>query len=472
MADTNIKSFARDFMAVRISSADSSLQVKSSSGESFGSRLDKTSNQMSNTEKKQTGETRKNGLNDELKKNQSISKRQKELEEKPAGDVDAAAVDNVQTAANVTQELKESVAEQLGMSVEELESIMKTMNFDDMDLFNAKNLGMIVLEANGLTQTQDLLFDKAAADEFKNVMALLDNAVTALEQSGVQVSEEGFADMTTGESLLMTANADKTEAAEAAAAVSPEAEKNPTEDLLKADTDVKNVREADLDTEENTSDITDDDSLSETTAQNTAETQANDSSKQDDGSESKNHRQTNVKADGNLINNTGVSFNPLEEIQTELTDRVGQSQAESIINQLTEQIKLSVNDEFKSMEMQLYPEHLGKVGIQVAIRDGIVTAHITAENETVKNAIEAQLINLKESFNNQGLKVENVEVTIASHSFEENNMHNQDEQSNQGKSKRNRRLNSSLIDELNGITDDRSEETVMETLGNTVSYTA
>lgn len=470
MADTNIQSFTKGFMAVRLGQADNSSQIKSSSADSFSSQLDKTSKQVYKTEEKQTDTTKKSGLNDELKKNQNISKKQKELEEKAAGEAGAATVDNASAAANVTQELKETVAEQLNMSAEELEGLMKSMDFSDIDLFDPEKLGMIVLEANGLTKAQDLLFDKAAADEFKNIMALLDKAVSELEQSGVVVSEEGFLDMAAGESIqVKISNAENN--ADASAGMSPETEQKMTKDILPEAADMEDSN-IDLKSDENVADNADESFISGESTQNVSETQENNSAKQDGHSESKNHRQQNVKSDGGVINNANVRFNPIEEIQVELTDRVGKSQAESIVNQLMERIKFSVNDEFKSMEMQLYPEHLGKVGVHVAIRDGILTAQITAENETVKNAIEAQLINLKESFNNQGLKVENVEVTIASHSFEENNMGNQDEQSNQGKSKRNRRINSSLIDELNGITDEQSEDAVMETLGNTVSYTA
>lgn len=473
MANANIKSLTRDFLTIRISTSDNSSQVKKAD-DSFEKQLDRTSKQNLDTDKKQTDTAKKSDLNSEIKKNQNVNRKQKELEEKAAVDAGENVVDNVSVAEDVTKELKESIAEELDISVEELEGLMNSMNFNDMDLFDSEKLGMIVLEANGLTQTQDLLFDKAAADEFKNVMALLDEAVTELEQSGIQVSEEeGFIDMTTGESIKPDNEyVAYDELKDAETDMSMEAEQDIPRDVLEADGDMKDVRVTDKAAEENKTDSPDEKLISDKNMQTDLEAQGNEGTKQDTGNDRRSQRDHNVRSEGGVISDANVRFNPIEEIQVELADRVGRSQAENIINQLAEQIRFNVNEEFKSMEMQLYPEHLGKVGVQVAVKDGILTAQITAENETVKKAIEAQLINLKESFNNQGLKVENVEVTIASHSFEENNMHNQDGQSNQGRGKKNRRLNSALVDELNGIADDQSEDAVMETLGNTVSYTA
>lgn len=473
MAGTNIKSLTSDFMSIHISTSDNSSQIKNTSGDSFEKHLDRTAKQSLDTEKKQTDTVEKSDLNSEIKKNQNVSRKQKELEENAAVDAGENTANNVFITEDVVRELKESIAEELNMSVDEFEGLMNTMNLNDMDLFDSEKLGMIVLEANGLTQSQDLLFNKTAADEFKNVMALLDEAVTELEQSGIQVSEEGFLDMNTGESLKPDneyAASDGLKDAEAD--ISMEAEQNIPKDVLEADGDIKDVRITDKEAEESKTDSADEKLISDKNSQTDLKAQGNEGTGQDTGSDRRNHRDHSVRSEGGAINDVNVRFNPVEEIQVELTDRVGKSQSENIINQLTEQIRFNVNEEFKSMEMQLYPEHLGKVGVQVAIKEGILTAQITAENETVKKAIEAQLINLKESFNNQGLKVENVEVTIASHSFEENNMHNQDGQSGQGKGKKNRRLNSALIDELNGIADNRSEDVVMEALGNTVSYTA
>ena len=70
------------------------------------------------------------------------------------------------------------------------------------------------------------------------------------------------------------------------------------------------------------------------------------------------------------------------------------------------------------MELQLQPENLGKLNLVIASRDGIITAQFMAENDVVKSAIENQIVMLKDNFEQQGLKVEAVEVMVQTHGFE------------------------------------------------------
>ena len=46
------------------------------------------------------------------------------------------------------------------------------------------------------------------------------------------------------------------------------------------------------------------------------------------------------------------------------------------------------------MEMQLNPEHLGKIYLNISEREGVIRAQITAQNEAVKEALETQLVEL------------------------------------------------------------------------------
>ena len=68
--------------------------------------------------------------------------------------------------------------------------------------------------------------------------------------------------------------------------------------------------------------------------------------------------------------------------------------------------------------------------IQLATKGGVVTAQITTQNEAVKNAIETQVVQLKDNLEEQGVKVEAVEVSVASHQMEKNlDQNGQDHQS-------------------------------------------
>lgn len=176
-----------------------------------------------------------------------------------------------------------------------------------------------------------------------------------------------------------------------------------------------------------------------------------------------------------------------EQVLAQLNQAVGQmSEAQEvneavtpaeIVHQVVEEIKLVARQDTTSMELQLYPEHLGKVAIQVSSRNGAVTAQITAENEMARAALENSIQTLKETFQNQGLKVEAVEVMVATSAFSQEQF--MDRQTNQEESKSGkdaRRLN---LDDLEGLDEEdlltEEEQLNVEMMrreGRNVDYTA
>lgn len=92
--------------------------------------------------------------------------------------------------------------------------------------------------------------------------------------------------------------------------------------------------------------------------------------------------------------------------------------ANEIINQIGEYVKVHNAEGISEMEILLNPENLGNIHLQVASKEGVITATITTQNEAVQEALMVQALVLKEELSAQGMKVEAVEVTVASHEFE------------------------------------------------------
>jgi DNA invertase Pin-like site-specific DNA recombinase len=65
-------------------------------------------------------------------------------------------------------------------------------------------------------------------------------------------------------------------------------------------------------------------------------------------------------------------------------------------------------------------ESLGKVNLTIHSKEGVMTAHFVVENQISKEAIESQLSTLRETLNQQGIKVEGIEVTVSAYAFEQN----------------------------------------------------
>lgn len=144
--------------------------------------------------------------------------------------------------------------------------------------------------------------------------------------------------------------------------------------------------------------------------------------------------------------------------------------AMDVIEQIVEQVRVNMNQDTSSMELQLYPEHLGKIQIQVVSKDGIMTARIVAETEAAKQAIEGGLTNLKDAMEHQNLKVEAIEVMVSTTGFERGN---EEQMANEQRSteKNRRKLNLSEPDEEISI-EDEAEAEKMKASGSSVSYMA
>ena len=149
---------------------------------------------------------------------------------------------------------------------------------------------------------------------------------------------------------------------------------------------------------------------------------------------------------------------------------------QEIMDQILDYMKVSVKPEMTSLEMQLHPESLGTLHIQISNREGAVTAQFIAQNESVRAALESQVMELKENLEQQGLKVEAVEVTIAQYSLDRNpdgNEASREQQGRQGRrGSRNINLNDLGLEEEDLTEEEKLTAEMMQSSGSTVNYTA
>ena len=149
-----------------------------------------------------------------------------------------------------------------------------------------------------------------------------------------------------------------------------------------------------------------------------------------------------------------------------------------IMEQFVEQTRVTLTADITKMEMQLHPEHLGKLYLEVTENQGTVTAKIQTQNAVVKEALEVQIADLRQNLNQAGVKVDAIEVTVASHEFEQNleQGENRNGQEENAASKQNRnhsiRLDS-LMDDMGDLSEEEAlVAKMMVEQGNSVDLTA
>ena len=144
-----------------------------------------------------------------------------------------------------------------------------------------------------------------------------------------------------------------------------------------------------------------------------------------------------------------------------------------IVRQVVDQIKLNLSKDVTSMTVQLNPEQLGKVQIHVSTKDGVMQAQIIAENEAAKNAVESGIAVLKETFENQDLKVDAIEVMVGTQDYFAQGEENAQSQADTGEKQSGNRITG--INLKDDSDDEISEEQkleaeMMKTQGNQISY--
>ncbi len=104
----------------------------------------------------------------------------------------------------------------------------------------------------------------------------------------------------------------------------------------------------------------------------------------------------------------------------------------------------------------------------------MLTAHFITQNEAVKAAIEGQIVQLRETFEEQGVKVEAIEVTVQTHEFEQNLEQGRGRDSQEtDKKNRTRKLRLEEPAAVENVDEeDALQAEMMAARGSTVSYTA
>ena len=363
--------------------------------------------------------------NEVVKENGDLS----EEETKAALEAIATMVNEISQLLNVTPQDVQNALNELGLNAE--------------DVLNMEALPKLVI---ALTDGADELSLMTNEDVFANVQKLTELASDILKD----LSEEFNIPMEEVNAFL-----------EAATEIPTEFEM-PVE--VQADTDdtLVNVEDEFLEQQVMNKTVEEKETVKETSENRGKENQTSDNG------------QNNLNFTQTVLENIRTAVAKTENVETGF----GAAQTEAIMNQIEDMIKVIQTEDLTEMELQLHPASLGSVRVQLTSKEGLITASFTAENEAIKAVLESQLVVLKQNFEEQGLKVEAVEVTVASHAFEENlsNSQNSSKEQTEGKRKGTRKLslneimNSDMMDEL--PEEERVVADMMMRNGNTVDYLA
>ena len=360
---------------------------------------------------------------------------------------------NDEAYSKLSENIKDVVKEELGISEEELSKAMAELGLTFADLLSPQNVAKLVAHVENVEPAAIIIDGNLTEHLTEIVNAINDMVQTIAEELQIpveDVAKEFESYLAEGENV--------------------ESEMVTEQPVTTVINDEETGKEITVTMEGNR--------VTETTTE-TTETMGNvDNQNQtmdkDNSADSSASGEQNNSSDmfaGSLLNNLTDSIQNSAGIQGDFS-QIYNANATDIINQLIDSIKVNVTADTSSMELQLTPENLGKINLTVVAKDGQITASITAQNDLVKAVIESQLIQLKETLANQGLKVTDVEVTVANQefnrNFDDNNGNAKEQKSNANKKFRG-------IDELSDAGSDFEEsviDRIIESEGSSVNFRA
>lgn len=382
------------------------------------------------------------------------------------------------------KEVIKEIAEEFGVT-EEVEMAMEQLGFSIFGLFDPASLKELVLFIGGEQDASALLTNEELFTSLQNIIAKVGEVQNGLasqlgmsqeELAGLveqlqNLQEESFLEddlSLVDKGSFADVLAQETEVQET---VTQEQQPKITVEVKAGDETVK------LATDENGNAVKTLEVTSSATEENIVK---EDTGRQEQkaGEEGKGHSENAFSTGGQLFE--GLVQNKTQNVEMPIEQQPAffNDQTQEIVDQIVNYMKIQLKPGMSQLEMQLHPESLGMVHVQLVSRGGEVTAQFHVQNEAVKAAVESQVNTLVENLREQGVKVEAVQVSVESHGFESNLWQGQgkeEEASSHNGRKTPRRIN---LNDINALLEDEADEEevlaarMMEVNGNTVDYTA
>lgn len=378
---------------------------------------------------------------------QTVDKVSRIAQSKTDTDQSVKEVD-METVSEANEIIAQKVEEVLNIDSETLENIMAVLGLTFTDLLDPMNLQKLVLFVNGVSEPSELLTNEEMLAQFGD----LTDAIAQIDwESATGMSMEEF-----------STALEQFELSQGTSDIDVQGENLDVKEDLTKTTDIPVIVEENVDDTQSkyNEDAAKSEKVSGETV-NTNETEVSDKkvvsqeladkpvvsdkgsdeqtlNSQSDNEENKfimteSDQETLLAKEERPVTNTIDFIQNLNNavngaVKTEPMQQSNMQQMINIVNQVVEQIKVTLGKDTTSMQLQLNPENLGKVLISVSSVNGVMTANFTVQSEEAREALQSQMYTLREALESKELKVEAVEVEVSDFAFSENNQFGTEDQ--------------------------------------------
>lgn len=276
-----------------------------------------------------------------------------------------------------SKELLNEVAKELDMNPDEVMDMLNELNMTILDLFDMDNMKLFLTEAMGLSDPMELMTTDGGVEKLAELLETVE-VVKENNPDAIKVLEE-----------LQTKNAD--------------IQMTKTADFVKM---LNNFQD--------------------TTGQGQAQTQTQTGTQGENAETAEGQVQTLVASGETTQTENTTAQTGFEGVLTQVVTQKTETfvmngnvmtirtevTAKDVFDQIVTGMKVNVSDTKSNVLLQLNPQHLGKIGVQLTSENGVITGHFVAESEAVKEVIEANLSSLKAQLQSQGIDVSEIKITV------------------------------------------------------------
>ena len=450
---------------------------KSGTDNDFGSAMDKATTGNRNLyEARPSAATKSTGAADavEMSKNTADSRKVTGVNNTEQPQKTGSFEEQADEITKAADKMKTSIMETLDVSEEDLLQAMEILGLDMISLLDPTNLSQLVLTLSGETEPSSLLTNEALFQNLQSLQQMAGELTQELQQTLSLTPEELTGVMEDVQEWMQNTgnvSADETVSEEPVNDNVTGAEEK--EQRINVDIRV-NGQEVSLETDGD-GNVTRTVQMTKTDSEDSGNTP-----KQESGRQSSEGKDTgaDVSSSQTMFNNPLQNRVTVNETGFTQSTTAYTSNTQEIMDQILSNIKIRITPNVDSFEMQLHPQSLGTVHVQLTNHAGEITALFHVQNEAVKTAVETQMLQLKEALNDQGVKVEAIEVSVDTRGFESSlwqGQENSGQEAYEQQRRTPRRINLASLDA--SFEEEATEEEIlaakmMEANGNTVDFTA
>ncbi|MCL2565191.1 MAG: flagellar hook-length control protein FliK [Defluviitaleaceae bacterium] len=305
--------------------------------------------------------------------------------------VDEAANENPQGPAlsdKAEEELVEDLACVLQITGEELLVVLYNLQMQPVDLAETKNVTLVISEVLEVESPIELLGMEGVKEMFAEIGEALTTAYEKTAAEPVQIQTEApIAAALETEGVIYTSNLEEMANLQLAE------EENAVFETENQQSNVKVVQ----------------------TGEQQAQTEANTG----EGGNNQNELFQNAEVEVNMMTQPTVETQVSTNTVTLNAETPQAAANREVVDQIFEKIKVDIKPGVSEIKMSLRPESLGEVSLRIASENGIITAHFVAESQRVKEIIESNFNQLKDTLAEQGVNVAELSVSVSTGNSEQ-----------------------------------------------------